>query len=116
MDREQALRDVQEIKQVIDKSRKWSGRGKLWGIIALVVLAMVLSAIVPFLAPIIAIGFIGGGVVVYRRTDDSLTRGVAAGAIAIGIMMLLMTLLVVVGLISYSTSTTVQDVIIIPKP
>jgi len=97
MDKDQALREVHEIKQVMDDSRRKSNRGYLWGGIAFIVAALVLSGIFPFLGPVLAVGLLAGGIITYRKTNDRLVRGIAGGAIAVGGIMLVAILLVLAG-------------------
>jgi Mg2+/citrate symporter len=101
MEKDQALREVQEIKQVMEESRKRYSRNKIWWGIALIVLALVVSVIVPILIPIVAIGLLVSGIIIYRRADEQLLKSIATGAIAVGVLMILLTLLVVLGLMPY---------------
>lgn len=106
MDKDQALREVQEIKQIMDESRKRAGRGKYWIGIAIALLAMAISGLVPPSAPIIAIGLLIGGVITWRRSSEPIMKAIAAGIVTVGIILLLMTLFVVLGLMAFHTSTT----------
>ncbi len=104
MDRDQALQEVHEIKQVMEESRRRSSRGKCWIIIAAALLAMVISGIVPPLAPIIGIGMIVGGIIVWRKNSDPVIKAIAAGVCAVGIVLILVTVFVVIGLVAYNVS------------
>ena len=107
MDKDEALREVEEIKQVIDDSRKQSNRRKYWISAVIALAAVVISGLVlPILAPIIAIGLVVGGIIARRRSSDPVMKAIATGAVAIGIVALILTLFVISGLMVWRTSTT----------
>lgn len=116
MDKDQALHEVQEIKQVMEESRKRSGRGKYWIGPALALLAMVISGLVPPLAPVIAIGLLVGGVITWRRSSEPLMKAIATGVVAVGIVLLLMTLFVILGLVAFHTGVQGPTITITPVP
>jgi uncharacterized membrane protein YhaH (DUF805 family) len=106
MDKDEAIHEVEEIKQVIADSRKRSDRRKYWIGAAIALAAVVISGLViPIFAPIIAIGFIVGGIIARRQSSDPVIKAIAAGAIAIGITVIILTLLVIFGLMGWHTST-----------
>lgn len=116
MERDRALRDVDEIKQVMHESRKRFGHGKYWIGPALALLAILISGLVPPLAPVIAIGLLVGGVIAWRRSDESIMKAIAAGIIAVGIVLLLATLFVILGLVALHVSSVSSTTTITPVP
>ncbi len=104
MDKDQAIQEVQEIKQVMDEARQRSNRRNYWILPVCAIAAMIVSALIPPLAPIIGVGFLVSGIIIWRRSGESIIKALAAGMVGIGIMMLLMTLFVVLGLMAYHTS------------
>ena len=99
MEKDQALREVQEIKQVMDNSRKRHSRNNIWWGIVLIALAVVVSVIMPLLMPVVAIGLLVSGIIIYRGTNEQPLKSIAAGAIAVGVSMILLTLLMVLALV-----------------
>jgi hypothetical protein len=97
MDKDQAIRDVQEIKEVMQESRKRSGRGKYLIGPALALAAIIVSSIVPYLAPIMAIGLLVGGVITWRRNSETLMKVISVGIFAAGIVLIIMFILAMVG-------------------
>ncbi len=114
MDKDQALNEVKAIKQVMENSSKWSSRGKYWIGVLLTLLALVATGLIPFLAPIMGVGLLVGGIIAWRLASDSVMKSIAGGIIAVGIVLILLTVFVVTGLIGYSTSTTTTTVTIAP--
>jgi len=107
MDRDEAIHEVEEIKQVIADSRKRSDRRKYWIGAAIALAAVVISGLViPIFAPVVGIGLIVGGIIARRQSSDPVIKAIAAGAIAIGITVIILTLLVIFGLMGWHTSTT----------
>jgi len=109
MDKERAIREVHEIKQVMEETRNRSDRGKYWIVPGLALLAMLISGLFPFLAPVIAICLIVGGVIIWRRNNEQIMKAIAVGIIAVGIVILLVTLFVILGLVAYSTSGIMES-------
>jgi predicted nucleic acid-binding Zn ribbon protein len=101
MEKDQALREVQEIKQVMDNSRKRHSRNNIWWGIVLIALAVVVSVIMPLLMPVVAIGLLVSGIIIYRGDNEQPLKSIAAGFIAVGASMILLTLLVVLALMPY---------------
>ena len=120
MDKDQALREVHEIRQVMEESRKRTNRGKYWIVIAAAVLAMVVSGLIPPLAPVIGLGMIAAGIIIWRRNDETLMKGIAAGLIAIGIVLVLLAVFVIIGLVAYQTVggpfPANETVVPVPRP
>ena len=118
MDKDEAIHEVEEIKRVIDDTHKRSDHRKYWFVLAIALAAMIVCGFVPVLAPLIGIGFIVGGVIAWRRSNDSLGKAIAIGALVIGIVLVLITLFVVFGLMAWhtSTTTTIHSVTITPPP
>ena len=118
MDKGEAIHEVEEIKRVIDDTHKRSDHRKYWFVLAIALAAMIVCGFVPVLAPLIGIGFIVGGVIAWRRSNDSLGKAIAIGALVIGIVLVLITLFVVFGLMAWhtSTTTTIHSVTITPPP
>ncbi len=117
MDREQACREIQEIKQVMEESRKRSSRGKYWITPVLALLALIVSALVPPLAPVIAIGLIIVGVIIWRRSSDSVMKAISAGIVGVGIVLLLVVLFIVAGLMAFQVSgVTGTHETVVPVP
>ena len=120
MDKDEAIHEVEEIKQVIADSRKSSDRRKYWIGAAIALAVVVISGLViPIFAPVIAIGLIVGGIIARRQSSDTVIKAIAAGAIAIGITVIILTLLVIFGLMVWhtSTATTINTVTTItPAP
>jgi uncharacterized membrane protein YhaH (DUF805 family) len=107
MDKDEAIHEVEEIKQVIADSRKRSDRKKYWIVAAIALVAVVISGLViPIFAPVIAIGLIVGGIIARRQSSDPVIKAIAAAAIAIGIIVIILTLLVIFFLMPWHTSTT----------
>jgi uncharacterized membrane protein len=94
MDKDEALREVQEIKQVIDESRKvpsFFEKNKFWvfAVIALIIMLTLFFGI--YLTPFIGIVLIVIGVIVMRESTDPTTKAIAKGAVIIGIIALVLT-------------------------
>jgi hypothetical protein len=102
MEREEAVQEVREIKRIMEESRRQADRRTVWVGLALLGLGILATAVLPFLAPVVGIGLIVGGIVAYRRSEDSLARGVAAVAIGMGSLLLLLVVFVVLGLMAIS--------------
>jgi predicted nucleic acid-binding Zn ribbon protein len=118
MEKDQALREVQEIKQVMDNSRKRHSRNNIWWGIVLIALAVVVSVIMPLLMPVVAIGLLVSGIIIYRGTNEQPLKSIAAGFIAVGASMILLTLLVVLALTPYHSSLALiesESVIVCPE-
>jgi protein-S-isoprenylcysteine O-methyltransferase Ste14 len=113
MDKDQAVREVLEIKQIMENSRKKPNRSKYWIFPAIALVALVVCGIVPVFTPFIAIAFIVGGLVTWRRSSDSILKGTAAGIVAVGIVLLILTLIVIFGIMGYHASSTT---VITPTP
>jgi Mg2+/citrate symporter len=106
MEKEEALRDIHEIKQVMEESQRRTRRGKYWIGLALALVAIVIiSGLIPYLGPVFGIGLIVGGVIAWRRSDDSFMKAIAAAIIAVGIVLTLATLFVIFGLMAFTVVT-----------
>lgn len=104
MEKDEALRDVKEIKHIMEESRRrYSRAASAWGI-TLIIVSIAVSIILPFLVPVVGIGLLIGGIIMYRRSNFPLAKGTAAGAIAIGVVMVLLTLIVVLFLMPFRPS------------
>jgi hypothetical protein len=79
-------------------------------LIATIVAAIVLALASPFFALPIAPVLVIVGVAALRRTSDPLARGLAWGAIAIGIALLAVVGLVILGLVAVGASGSVHGV------
>jgi predicted nucleic acid-binding Zn ribbon protein len=101
MEKDQALREIQEIRQVIEESRKRYRRNEIWWGIVLIALALVVSVIMPLLIPVVAIGLLVSGIIIYRGANEQPLKSIAAGAIAVGVLMILGTVLLVLALTPY---------------
>jgi hypothetical protein len=117
MDKDQAIREVHEIKQVIEESRKQSNRRQYWIVPALAIAAIIVSALMPPLAPVIGVGFVVAGVIIRRRAIDPIMKAIGLGVLVIGIVMILMTVLVVAGLMVFNiASVTRGPATVVPVP
>jgi len=106
MEKEEALRDIHEIKQVMEESQRRTRHGKYWiGLALALVAVVVISGLIPYLGPVFSIGLIVGGVIAWRRSDDSTMKTIAAAIIAVGIVLTLATLFVIFGLMAFYIST-----------
>jgi flagellar biosynthesis protein FliQ len=101
MEKDQALREVQEIKQIIEESRKQHSRNNVWWGIVLIALAVVVSVIMPLLMPVVAIGLLVSGIIIYRGANEQPLKSIATVMIVIGVLMILATVLLVLGLMPY---------------
>ena len=107
IDKNQAIRELHEIKQVMEKSRKRFNRGKYWlGPLVAVLSIFIAFLFFPFFAPVIGTGFLVGGIIAWRWAGDSTAKKIAAGVLfAVGIILILYSIILisVVGL--YTTTT-----------
>ena len=118
MDKDEAIHEVEEIKRVIDDTHKRSDHRKYWFVLA-IALAVLVCVFAPVLAPLIGIGFIVGGVIARFRSNDSLGKALAIGAVVIGIVLVLIGLFVIFSLLGWltTTSTTIHSITItLPPP
>jgi hypothetical protein len=106
MDKEQAIREVHEIKHIMEESQRRMGHSKYWICLALALLGIVVSAFVPVLGPVIGIGLIVGGIFTWRRSYDSTTKTISGVLIAAGIIVLfLATVFIAFGVMVFSSTT-----------
>ena len=101
MDKDQALLDVQEIKQTMEASRKHFDRRKYWIVPLVALLAIIVCGLFPILSPFIAAGMLAGGIILWRRSRDPVMKAFAVGIIAGGIIILMVILFAVLGLVAY---------------
>jgi hypothetical protein len=117
MDKDEAIHEVEEIKRVIDDTHKRSDHRKYWFALA-AALAVLVCVFAPVLAPLIGIGFIVWGVTARLRSNDSLGKAIAIGALLIGIVLVIIGLFVIFSLMGWltTTSTTIRSITITPPP
>jgi len=73
----------------------------------IILLSLFLSFVFPIVAPVLAVVLIVGGAFIYRHNTDVTTRTIAIAAIACGMMILLMIILISLFLIASRPSTSV---------
>lgn len=86
-----------------------------WGIAALVIGAAVVFAW-PIAIPVLGAGMIAGGVTAYRQSREPVVRAVAAGAIAGGVVIILVLVVIGLTLFSVGSGTTISDPVTQPGP
>jgi hypothetical protein len=102
MDKDQAMQEVHEIKQVMDESRKRSSHFKYWIGPALSLLAIIISGLAPLFTPLFSVILVVVGIVTWRRNNELKMKVIAAVTITIGIALLL----IIVSLVGFHNITT----------
>lgn len=98
------LKTMAEMKNVRINSREF-----LLGLL-IILLSLFMSFVFPLFAPVLALMLIVGGIFAYRHNTDVTTRTIAVVAIAGGIAILLMILLVSVFLVPTHSSMSSSSV------
>lgn len=87
-------------------------------LVAAIVAAIVLSVVSPIFAVPIAPVLVIAGAVSLRRSSEPLTRGLAWGAVIIGVVLLLMAAIVLLGLFAAGATMTMSEGVVetVPTP
>jgi hypothetical protein len=88
------------------KDIKVNSREFILGLL-IILLSLFLSFVFPLVAPVLAVMLIAGGTFIYRHNTDVTTRTIAIAAIAGGVVILLMILLISLFLTASHSGTSV---------
>lgn len=106
MNRDEAMRDLHDIKRVMEESRTKADTRSYWiGALALVLalpFILLLLVIMPPFAPLVGIGLVVAGIIMWRRHTELGMKAISGGMIAMGGVLVVLTILMIVGLVAYS--------------
>ena len=103
MERDDAVREVQDIKRIMEESRRVRPGYPVGGV-ALLVLALAVAVLQPLLLPVVAIALFVGGLTFYFKSGTPGERKLAIVAIVAGGALLIVGLLFVLGLMAGSST------------